>query len=238
MSYADYRSRVIAAQDQWNRERDQIATEQAGVDFPGEFEPPAIAAPDNYDSMTLAQMVDAVNGMRPDTVRQAAEAWQRIATAVTTHATDFNHQFQRTIAGDGVHQGWSGQAARAASEAVNNYTVQSQLFADAATIVYRTLAQLHTGLNQTRALMPQATQSVDPRDKKLPEGGVMKAGDFTEQEATEEGRRVLRTVYGQVVTQADHGVPVLPTPKPLAADRPSPQGPTVPPVLGEDGVHG
>ncbi|WP_039794836.1 hypothetical protein [Nocardia araoensis] len=220
MTYEEYRARIIAAQEQWNRERDTIYdfTSRLGTSFQGEYEPPRIPGPDNYDSMTLAQMVDAVNAMRPGTVREASEAWLNIGMNLTGAIQAFNEQFGRTVTGDGTNPGWTGQSGKAAADAVTNYRNQSGNLADAACLVSFKLSEMHTGLEQTQALMPQATERPDLRDKTLPQDGVMKAGDYTEEEATQEARRILRTVYGQVATQTDHGVPVLPTAPQIVAD--------------------
>ncbi|WP_280241214.1 hypothetical protein [Nocardia abscessus] len=219
MTYEEYRARIIAAQEQWNRERDTIYdfTSRLGSSFQGEYEPPRIPGPDNYDSMTLAQMVDAVNAMRPGTVREASEAWLNIGMNLTGAIQAFNEQFGRTVTGDGTNPGWTGQSGKAAADAVTNYRNQSGNLADAAALVSFKLSEMHTGLEQTQALMPQATER-PLTGKTLPQDGVMKAGDYTEEEATQEARRILRTVYGQVATQTDHGVPVLPTAPQIVVD--------------------
>lgn len=207
MTYDDYRARIIDAQEQWNRERDTIYdfTARANTGFTGEYDPPHIPAPDNYDSMTLTQMVDAVNAMRPSVAQQAAEAWTGIGMNLTGAVSVFNEEFART-----VQDGWQGAAAQSAVAAVQNYTRRSEDLATAAAMVGLKLSELHTGLHQTEALMPYVTERPDVTGKTLPAEGVMKAGDYAEEEATQEARRVLRTVYGQVAQQTDHGVPVLP----------------------------
>jgi hypothetical protein len=224
MTYEEYRDRIIAAQEQWNRERDTIYdfASRLGSSFQGEYEPPRIPGPDNYDSMTLAQMVDAVNAMRPGTVREASEAWLNIGMNLTGAIQAFNEQFGRTVTGDGTNPGWTGQSGKAAADAVTNYRNQSENLADAAALVSFKLSEMHTGLEQTQALMPQATERPELTGKTLPQDGVMKAGDYTEEEATQEARRILRTVYGQVAAQTDHGVPILPTAPHIVAD-PGPQ---------------
>jgi hypothetical protein len=211
-SYEDYRNRIIAAQEQWNRERAAIYADTSSLtgNFVGEFDPPKIPGPDNYDSMTLAQMVEAVDAMRPNVARQAGEAWLNIGAQLTAATTLFNQHFVRTVNGDGGHGGWTGQSGAAATTAVNNYAKKSENLSGAAALVSYKLLELQTGLEQTQALMPQATQRPDLQGKTLPQEGVMKSGDYTEEEATQEARRVLRTVFGQVVNQTDHGVPVLP----------------------------
>ncbi|MEU7766195.1 hypothetical protein AB0B25_13820 [Nocardia sp. NPDC049190] len=228
MTYDDYRTRIIAAQEQWNRERDTIYdfTTRLSEGFRGEFEPPRIPGPDNYDSMTLAQMVDAVDAMRPGVVREASEAWLNIGMNLTGAIEMFNQQFARTISGDGTHSGWTGQSGQAAKDAVTHYSEQSQALASSASLVSFKLSEMHTGLHQTQALMPQAGERPDLLGKTLPKDGVMKAGDYTEEEATQEARRILRTVYGQVAHQTDHGVPVLPAAPRIVAEPERSPGPS------------
>ncbi|MEU7630749.1 hypothetical protein AB0C34_12285 [Nocardia sp. NPDC049220] len=238
MTYDDYRSRIIAAQEQWNRERDTIYdfTTRLAEGFHGEFELPRIPGPDNYDSMTLAQMVDAVDAMRPGTVREASEAWLNIGMNLTGAIEMFNQQFARTLSGDGMHSGWTGQSGQAAKDAVIHYSEQSQALASSASLVSFKLSEMHTGLNQTQALMPQVAERPDLLGKTLPKDGVMKAGDYTEEEATQEARRILRTVYGQVANQTDHGVPVLPSAPQIVADPGQPAG-TSPDVPNSTGLQ-
>ncbi|MFD0365427.1 hypothetical protein ACFQZZ_28660 [Nocardia sp. GCM10030253] len=230
-SYEDYRNRIIAAQEQWNRDRESIytSTNSLSGNFVGEFDPPKIPGPDNYDSMTLAQMVEAVDAMRPAAARQAGEAWLNIGAQLTAATTLFNLRFARTVNGDGGHGGWTGQSGAAAASAVNNYAEKSENLSGAAALVSYKLLELQTGLEQTQALMPQATQRPELQGKTLPQEGVMKSGDYTEEEATQEARRVLRTVFGQVVNQTDHGVPVLPAAPPIV-------DPTQPPVSPPGGT--
>lgn len=220
MTYDDYRARIIDAQEQWNRERTTIYdfTSRATTGFTGDFDPPHIPAPDNYDSMTLAQMVDAVNAMRPSVAQQAAEAWTNVGMNLTGAVTTFNEEFGRTVQG-----GWQGLAAQSAVAAVQHYAEQSENLATATALVGLKLSELHTGLNQTQALMPYVTERPDVTGKTLPQEGVMKEGDYSEEEATQEAHRVLRTVYGQVAQQTDHGVPVLPD-APVIADASAPGG--------------
>ncbi|MFI9509420.1 hypothetical protein [Nocardia sp. NPDC052566] len=249
-SYDDYRSRIIAAQEQWNRERDTIYdfSRRAESVFRGEFEPPRIPGPDGYELMDLPQMRAAVDAMRPDMVRAAAEAWTNIGMNLTGAIETFNKEFARTVTGDGTNPGWTGQSGPAAINAVGRYAERSQALAGAAGMVGLKLSEMHTGLEQTQALMPQVTQRPTLKDKTLPPDGLMKDGDYTEDEAKEEARRILRTVYAQVANQTDNGVPVLPAAPPIVDDAPpapgtslgspnsgAPQAPSVPNQPGTPG---
>ncbi len=226
-SYDDYQRRIISAQDQWNKERDRIYGETRSFDsaFQGEFDKPIINYCEIYEGLSLPVMRQKVSDMRPDEVRAASDGWRDVGWNLMAASNEFNNNFARTVNGDDAHSGWTGQAATAAVDAVNNYTKHSQNLVSAAQVVGLKLAEAHTGLEQTQALFPGITERPDVRGKTLPKDGVMKAGDYNDEEQTKEGQRILRTVYGQVVVQTDQGVPVLPVHRRL---RMSPRDPSIP----------
>ncbi|WP_336087652.1 hypothetical protein [Nocardia sp. SSK8] len=209
MTYEEYRDRIIAAQEQWNSDRNSIYLVQsmgqfASV-FDGAMQPQHINMPDSYDHMTLAEMVQAVSEMKPSAAGNASAAWKSIGDNLSKSLDTFNQAFSQAVT-----SGWTGVAAEAAVAAVSRYAQQSKALPLAATAISLKLAELQTGIEQTQALMPGLTQRPDIAGKELPGDGVMKAGDYTEEEATQEARRILRTVYGQVAVQADAGVPFVP----------------------------
>ncbi|MFI1240289.1 hypothetical protein [Nocardia salmonicida] len=222
MTYEDYKSKVIAAQEQWNTERAKIYERQIAGDystiFDGDIQPPHITTPDNYDSMTLEQMQAAVAAMKPQLVDDAVTAWANIGGALMGTFIGFNQQFARTVTGADGHSGWTGAAASAAVAAVNNYAQQSIPLSQAATAISLKLSEMRTGIEQTQALMPGLTERTNVTGKSLPADGVMKVDDHNRDEATQEGRRILRSVYGQVAGQTDNGVPFLPTAPTIASD--------------------
>lgn len=211
MTYEEYRDRVIAAQEQWNQERTGIYLTQHLAQFSsifdGETQPPHITGPDNFDTMSLADMQAAVSAMKPSTAHSASEVWSTISSDLSTALSTFNKAFEATTNAD---NGWSGAAASAAVAAVNNYAAQSSSLPAAALAVSLKLSEMRTGLEQTQALMPGITVRPDTTGKTLPSDGELKMDDYSTEEATEEGRRILRTVYGQVAVQSDTGVPFMP----------------------------
>ncbi|MFD4442623.1 hypothetical protein ACFWPK_22910 [Nocardia sp. NPDC058519] len=222
MTYEDYKSKVIAAQEQWNTERAKIYDRQLAGNystiFGGDIQPPHITTPDSYDSMTLEQMQAAVAAMKPQLVDDAVTAWANIGGALMGTFTGFNQQFARTITGADGHSGWTGAAASAAVTAVNNYAQQSIPLSQAATAISLKLSEMRTGIEQTQALMPGLTERTNVTGKLLPADGVMKVDDHNRDEATQEGRRILRSVYSQVAGQTDNGVPFLPAAPTIAGD--------------------
>ncbi|WP_280215666.1 hypothetical protein [Nocardia cyriacigeorgica] len=231
--YDEYRRKVIDAQRQWNYDRSAIyiGTAIVASNFGGDYEDPRIQGPDDYDSMTLAQMVQKVNDMKPDIVDAAGEVWWQISNDIEAAATAFNTEFEKTVtAGADGKTAWSGASGPAAVKAVNDYTTRTESLHIAAHLIGNKLKEMVTGLHQTKALMPTAEPPKDLDGKVLPPDGIMKEGDYTAEEAEDEGRRILRTVYGQVAHQTDHGVPVLPASPKVVDD--GPNQPYVPPGDG------
>ncbi|WP_280183485.1 hypothetical protein [Nocardia cyriacigeorgica] len=231
--YDEYRRKVIDAQRQWNYDRSAIyiGTAIVASNFDGDYEDPRIQGPDDYDSMTLAQMVQKVNDMKPDIVDAAGEVWWQISNDIEAAATAFNTEFEKTVtAGADGKTAWSGASGPAAVKAVNDYTTRTESLHIAAHLIGNKLKEMVTGLHQTKALMPTAEPPKDLDGKVLPPDGIMKEGDYTAEEAEDEGRRILRTVYGQVAHQTDHGVPVLPAAPKVVDD--GPDQPYVPPGDG------
>ncbi|MEV0435119.1 hypothetical protein [Nocardia sp. NPDC050413] len=229
MTYEDYKSRVIAAQEQWNIERSKIYASYADGNyatiFDGDLQPPHITTPDNYDSMSLEQMQAAVTAMKPRLVDDAVTAWANIGMNLMGTFLKFNQEFSRTVTGANGRGGWTGAAASAAVAAVNNYSERSIPLSQAATAISWKLTEMRTGIEQTQALMPGLTERENVTGKTLPAEGVMKVDDHNREEATQEARRILRTVYSQVAGQADVGVPFLPTAPVIAGDGGGPGGP-------------
>ncbi|WP_433681612.1 hypothetical protein [Nocardia sp. CA-119907] len=226
MTYEDYQRRIIEAQEQWNRDRDWIYKTESGYkNYEGETQPPHVTTPDSYDHLTLQEMQTAVSAMKPKLVDDAVTMWANIGLELSGSFELFNREFARTITGQNGHSGWTGAAAQAATTAVNNYYEKSVPLATAATVTSLKLAEMKTGLEQTQALMPGLTERPEITGKTLPKEGVMKAGEYTQTEAEQEGRRILRTVYGQVAGQTDVGVPYMPT-APTITDGPA--GPVAP----------
>ncbi|MGW6424998.1 hypothetical protein ACWF82_20185 [Nocardia sp. NPDC055053] len=215
MTYDEYKSKVIAAQEQWNTERAGIYNRQQqgnySTIFSGDTQPPHITTPDSYDSMTLAQMQAAVAAMKPQLVDDAVTAWANIGMNLMGTFYKFNQEFARTVTGANGHSGWTGAAASAAVTAVNNYAEQSIPLSQAATAISLKLSEMRTGIEETQALMPGLTERANVTGKTLPQDGVMKVDEHNQKEAEDEGRRILYSVYGQVAAQTDNGVPYLPT---------------------------
>lgn len=238
--YNSYKNKIIRAQEQWNKDRDWIykaeGQENYKTEFAGDLQPRTLTTPDNFDNMDLATMQKSVDAMSPSTVDAAVTAWANIGATLTGTFAQFQQEFQRTIDGQGQHSGWRGAAASAAVDAVKNYSTKSTNLANAATLISLKLSEMKTGLEETRTLMPGVTSPQTPAGKTLPTDGIMKVNDHNKDEATQEARRILNTVYGPVAVQTDTGIPYLPQAPEIAAtgpasavsgpSDPAPSGPT------------
>ncbi|WP_040790473.1 hypothetical protein [Nocardia paucivorans] len=211
---AEYRQRIVDAQRQWDEERFAAFVGGAPVDsgFRGELEPPSIPGPDDYDTLTLEQSVAAVEQMNPAAVHAAGRVWRDIATQLAEGARAFDERFRHAVEGVVGRAGWTGSAARAAVDGVRRCTEAVTDLALAAQLIALGLAELGTGLELTRSSMPAPCERPEPRDITLPPEGITKEGDYLLEEAEDEARRVLRTIYAPAVHRADLGVPVLPGP--------------------------
>ena len=218
--YDDFAQRIVDAQIQWDHERSavHVASTPAGDAFEGALEPPSITGPDNYDTMSSRQLVEAVAGMDAGAIHGVGDQWLTIGSQVRDAVETFNNEFRKTVDVDGGQRAWGGAAADQAVASVHRYAGRCEMLAAAGHLVGVRLTEMATGMSQTKALMPGIADRPDLRGESLPVEGVLKEGDFTEEEAENESRRVLRTVYSQVAHQCDHNVPVLPDPPMVLGD--------------------
>ncbi|MFF3226205.1 hypothetical protein ACFYV7_25650 [Nocardia suismassiliense] len=212
MSQDDYRARIIAAQQQWNDDRTALYSHRSKLaqNIEAGYDPPSIANPGEdlfvIETGTLQDLAAKVEAMKPAQAWDASQMWQNISATFREKSHTFGDAIKATVA-----NGWEGRAANEAVQSVNRYVDQSQQLTLATELISVKLNELYTGLHQTQALMPRASDSSpDLRGKTLPSEGVLKVDDHNQTEATAEARRVLRTVYWQVANQTDNGVPVVP----------------------------
>ncbi|PXX59875.1 hypothetical protein DFR70_111262 [Nocardia tenerifensis] len=230
MSQDDYQARIIAAQQQWNDDRTAIYWHRGKLaqELEQGYDPPSITNPGEdlfaIETGTLQDLISKVEAMKPSQAWDASQMWQNVSAAFR----DKSHAFGDAIRATVTH-GWEGLAADQAIESVTNYVNQSQQLTLATELISVKLNELYTGLHQTQALMPRAgDSSPDLRGKTLPSEGVLKVSDHTQTEATNEARRVLRTVYWQVANQTDNGVPIIPNSPMMVSNPVPPVGPLSP----------
>lgn len=211
--YAD----AVAKQQKWNDQRDQIYANVRAVKngLNVGYEPQTVSC-DAFDGMSHQQICDSVQEMKPDVIRSAAEAWTNIGIQFDTATGEFHSGIAGRIA-----QGWrSPQAAGRAVDAVGRFAVESRQLGKSCELLAGKLAEAHSGLDETKALIPPV-----PAGSKLfgliPVSGLLKSDHYEKEEATQEARRIMHTVYAPVVAQTDTGVPVLPE-APKVVDNPAP----------------
>lgn len=223
---AEYRQRIVDTQRRWDDERFAAFADRTpvGSNFRGEMEPPSIPGPDDYDTLTLEQLVAAVEQMDPAALHVAGRVWRDIGTELMEGAHAFDERFREPVEGKAMRAGWSGSAAQAAVDGIRRCTEAVAELALAAHLIALGLEDMATGLGLTRALVPSLCSRPDPRDRTLPPEGIAKEGDYLLEEAEDEACRILRTVYAPAAHRADLGVPVLPGP-PTVVDRTPPDAP-------------
>ncbi|WP_433662862.1 hypothetical protein ACQPW1_12385 [Nocardia sp. CA-128927] len=228
MSQDDYQARIIAAQQQWNDDRTAIYSHLSKLtqNLEQGYDPPSITNPGEdlfvIETGTLQDLTSKVEAMKPGQAWDASQMWQNVSATFREKSHTFGDAIKATVA-----SGWKGQAANQAVQSVGRYVDQSQQLTLATELISVKLNELYTGLHQTQALMPRASDSSpDLRGKTLPSEGVLKVDDHNQTEATAEARRVLRTVYWQVANQTDNGVPVVPNSPTLVSN---PDQPATPP---------
>ncbi|MEV6557743.1 hypothetical protein AB0M22_18665 [Nocardia sp. NPDC051756] len=227
MSQDDYQARIIAAQQQWNDDRTAIYSHSSRLaqELEEGYDPPSITNPGEdlfvIETGTLQDLISKVDAMKPGQAWEASQMWQNLSSSFRDKSRTFGDAINATVA-----NGWTGTAAQKAVQSVSRYVEQSQQLTLATELISVKLSEFYTGLHQTQALMPRASDSSpDLRGKTLPSEGVLKVDDHNQTEATEEARRVLRTVYWQVANQTDNGVPVVPNSPTLVSNPDQPSSP-------------
>ncbi|WP_107654781.1 PPE domain-containing protein [Nocardia suismassiliense] len=160
MSQDDYRARIIAAQQQWNDERTAIYSHRGKLaqDLEQGYDPPSITNPGEdlfaIETGTLQNLVSKVEAMKPGQAWEASQMWQNISVSFREKSSAFGDSIKATVA-----NGWRGQAANQAVESVSRYVDQSRQLTLATELISVKLNELYTGLHQTQALMPRASDS-------------------------------------------------------------------------------
>ncbi|WP_051022915.1 hypothetical protein [Nocardia pneumoniae] len=217
-----------AVQDRYNRQRDSVRSQGAGLGFQGEFRPREVLDADEferYDVATLRQKVDRI-GLAA--VNDLITSWNNIADRNHNSLTDFTKEMAR-----GTDESvWRGAARDAAASAVRDYAAQGAQVTNAARLTSSKLAELRTGLEPTVQLVPHAPDHRSGVDnlRSWVAGRGWRNDDVAEHNAKAEALRVLRTVYAPVVMESDTNVPVIPRPAPVTnpgdtnTGGPSPRG--------------
>ncbi len=199
-----------AAQDKYNQQRDDVRTRAAGLGFQGEFRPRAVLDVDEFEQYDVATLRSKVDQIDVATVSGLVTAWNTIAERHRNSLETFTQAMARAT-DEGV---WRGEARNAAASAVRDYAAQGEQVSKAAQLTSNKLAELQTGLEPTKELVPHAPEHRSGIDNALGlfAGRAWRNDDVAEYNAKVEAVRVLSTVYAPVVMESDTNVPVIPRP--------------------------
>ncbi|BDT97976.1 hypothetical protein IFM12276_10050 [Nocardia sputorum] len=207
----------FAVQDKYNQQRDDVRSRAAGLGFQGEFRPREVLETDEFERYDVATLRSKVDQIDLATVSGLVEAWNTIAERHQESLRTFTEAMARAT-DEGV---WRGEARNAAASAVSDYAAQGAQVSNAARLTSSKLAELQTGLEPTKELVPHAPDHRSGFENAIGlfAGRAWRNDDVAQHNAKAEAVRVLSTVYAPVVMESDTNVPVIP--RPASATNPS-----------------
>ncbi|MGK8501021.1 hypothetical protein [Nocardia asiatica] len=203
-----------AVQDKYNQQRDNVRSGAAGLGFQGEFRPREVLDADEFEQYDVATLRSKVDQIDLATVSGLVAAWNTIADRHQDSLDNFTRAMARAT-DEGL---WRGEARNAAAGAVADYAAQGAQVSNAARLTSSKLAELQTGLEPTKELVPHAPEHRSGIENAIGlfAGRAWRNDDVAEYNAKTEAVRVLSTVYAPVVMESDTNVPVIPRPSPAA----------------------
>lgn len=197
-------------QGKYNQQRDGVRSRAAGVGFEGAFRPREVLDADEFERHDVATLRQKVDQIDLKAVNDLIAAWNTIADRHQASLETFKTAMER-VTDDSV---WRGEARNAAASAVTDYAAQGAQVSNAARLTGNKLAELLTGLEPTKQLVPHAPEHRSGWDnmRSFAAGRGWRNDDVAEYNAKTEALRVLRTVYAPVVMESDTNVPVIPRP--------------------------
>ncbi|WP_433193230.1 hypothetical protein ACQP1G_31375 [Nocardia sp. CA-107356] len=212
-----------AVQNKYNQQRDGVRSTANGIGFHGDYRPRSVKGRDDFDGPSTGQLREKVDKIDITAVDNLATAWNEIGKRAETSLNTFNTAMERA-----THESiWKGASRDAVAKAVGDYSTQAVQLANAAKLTGSKVAELKTGLEPTKALVPHAPdlRSNVENARHWIAGRGWRDNDEAESTAHAEAVRVLRTVYAPVIEETDTNVPVIPKPdNPVAkpGETPSP----------------
>ncbi|MBF6228205.1 hypothetical protein IU470_24245 [Nocardia abscessus] len=203
-----------AVQGKYNQQRDDVRRKVSDLGFEGEFRPREVLNADEFERHDVATLRSKVDDIDLTAVSNLVGAWNAIADR---HQDSLN-AFTTAMARATDESVWRGEARNAAAAAVGDYAAQGAQVSNAARLTSSKLAELQTGLEPTKELVPHAPEHRSGIDNALGlfAGRAWRNDDVAEYNAKTEAVRVLSTVYAPVVMESDTNVPVIPRPSPAA----------------------
>ncbi|WP_433521766.1 hypothetical protein ACQPZ2_31430 [Nocardia pseudovaccinii] len=199
-----------AVQTKFNQQRDGVRSTANGIGFQGDFRPRSVKSRDDFDTPSTSQLREKVDKIDLTAVGNLATAWNEIGKRAETSLNTFNEAMKRAT----DESIWKGASRNAVAKAVGDYSTQALQLANAAKLTGSKVAELETGLEPTKALVPHAPElrSNVENARHWIAGRGWRDNDEAESTAHAEAVRVLRTVYAPVIEETDTNVPVIPKP--------------------------
>lgn len=212
-------ARASDRQAPWNSERAGLYSENERLrnEFSGGYEPPSMPC-EPFDYMDHPEIYRKAQQIDATSAEDAARNWKIIADEFHSAAEDMRNETMQIIT-----SGWSGRAAGSAANGIGQYVAESGQLVVGVRLVANKLAEVKTGLDETKSMVPPPPGGVGGvfDDKSagqiagtlmggLPLLGGLKKAYHDDQEGEAEARRVMTTIYQPVTVQTDQGVPVLP----------------------------
>lgn len=221
------------AQDEGNRARDRIYSENAGLSsgFSGEFAPPVLGPGvlENFLGMSHEEIMGFVRSIKPGEMFESVDAWRTLAKDTATAA----ETFRDNILGQ-IQAKWEGLAADAAKDKVVAYVSDVDALENAALLVANKVEEAYSGFNQVVNQMPHppeqpgsitsAIVGAIPVVGSSASAAMAMAYEGRSENAQNRAREVMDTVYKPVATQSDTNVPRIPGPAVPAAQAPTDTG--------------
>ncbi|MGQ4599237.1 hypothetical protein [Nocardia sp. R6R-6] len=203
-----------SVQDTYNRQRDGVRSRAADIGFQGRFRPREVLDSDEFEKYDVATLRSKVDHVDLNAVSDLIASWNNIADRAKASLDDFTKEMARGTDASV----WRGAARDSAAGAVSDYATQGAQVSNAARLTSNKLAELLTGLEPTKQLVPHAPEHRSGFDnlRSVLAGRDWRNDDVAEYNAKTEALRVLRTVYAPVVLESDTNVPVIPRPAPVA----------------------
>ncbi|MEV0356951.1 PPE domain-containing protein [Nocardia sp. NPDC050697] len=209
------------AQDEGNRSRERIYSENAGLSsgFTGEFAPQVLGPGvlENFLGMSHAEIMRFVESISPGEMYESVASWRQLAADTAAAAK----AFQAGILGQ-VNEGWTGLAAESAKQKVTEYVNDTGDLEQAALLVANKVEEAYSGFNQVVAQMPHppeqpgsitsAVIGAIPVVGSSASAAMSMAYEGRSENAQNRAREVMDTVYKPVATQSDTNVPRIPGP--------------------------
>jgi hypothetical protein len=178
-----------------------------------QYDGPGGSADDVFDAMSHAEIYGKVSEFTPDMLENMAGNWRTIGGNASRDAGAFASEI-----GNVVGQDWQGAAAEAAGAGVQRYAVSAVELMIASHTFSSTIAAAQGALSDTKSSVPPP-QSISKTDRvldvfasvsNLVVPGSMKNSQFERDEAEEQARTIMKTLYQPAIRDASDRIPVLP----------------------------